>query len=347
MRADPTLLADDLCELLHRTSGFPEDQTVAKLLCATPDAVDGALAEVASRGLLPSLVSTMLRAEDDALLGAVTMFAKSPGVRVALCHEVLQVEDQDVQAALERLLISSTDQLPTVFSQLVDQGDYEVLLNALRVTESADTPTLRALAAARPTYGMDQLNASALHRLTSSAKQTPYDLLIVPGFTPVNAKQPIHLRDLPPAQARIQLAAQDLKSGLARAVLVSGGSVHPPGTPYNEALMMRSGLLELGIPAEQILVDPHARHSTTNLRNAGRAMLSLGMGRGLIVTGFDSAPFSQAFYFAHANLSTFNLRCQHELGYSVGTLNERDAHHVEFSPSGDVTRKNYADPLDA
>ena len=58
--------------------------------------------------------------------------------------------------------------------------------------------------------------------------------------------------------------------------------------------------------------------------------------------------FSQAFYFAHANLSTFNLRCQHELGYSGGNASTNAMRIMwSFSPSGDVTRKNHADPLDA
>jgi hypothetical protein len=74
-------------------------------------------------------------------------------------------------------------------------------------------------------------------------------------------------------------------------VLVSGGSVHPAGTPLNEALMLREYLLDHGASEEQILVEPHARHTTTNLRNAGRMLRSLGLHSALVVTGFESETF--------------------------------------------------------
>lgn len=346
MRPDPTLLADDLCELLHRDSAPQSEQTLVALILESGDAVDGALAEVARRGLLTTLMEIVLSSTSGSLLDVLLRLVRTPDVLFLMCHEICQSEAQEVQAVLERILLTAGAQLPQVFSLLIEQGDYEYLLTALQVNHESDTPTLRALAAARPTYGMQAANDAAQRRLKAASRQNPYDLLIVPGFTPVDAAQPVHLHDLPPAESRVQLAAQDLRSGLATTVLVSGGSVHPPGTPYNEALMMRTRLLELGILAEQILVDPHARHSTTNLRNAGRMMRSLGISRGLIVTGFDRPSFSQAFYFAHAGISTFNLRCQRELGYSVGTLREVDAHHIAYTPSDAVERPSYSDPLD-
>jgi hypothetical protein len=110
--------------------------------------------------------------------------------------------------------------------------------------------------------------------------------------------------------------------------------------------MMREYLMELGVSPSRILVDPHTRHTTTNLRNAGRFMLELGISHGLIVTGFESAIFSQAFYLGYPDLSTFLLRCQDELGYAVGELSGVDDHHIAFVPDAACPTPTYHDPLD-
>ena len=75
-------------------------------------------------------------------------------------------------------------------------------------------------------------------------------------------------------------------------------------------------------------------------------MLGLGLRRGLVVTGFESAVFSQAFYFAHPTLSTFHGRCRDGLGYVVGDLDPIDDNHASFQPSPAVHTPNYRDPLD-
>ena len=46
--------------------------------------------------------------------------------------------------------------------------------------------------------------------------------------------------------------------------------------------MMRDYLIERDVPADRILLEPHARHTTTNLRNAGRIMRALGLETGLL-----------------------------------------------------------------
>ena len=165
--------------------------------------------------------------------------------------------------------------------------------------------------------------------------------------TPLDAKKPLGVRDLLPAQKRLELTATYFNEGLAPFILVTGGSVHPAGTTENEALSMREYLIEQRIPSEQIIVEPYARHTTTNLRNAGRIQRELGLLRGVIVTGFDSAVFNQAFYLSHQTLSTFADRCRRELGYSVGTLTAIDSNRIAFVPSADVFRKARNDPWDA
>ena len=63
---------------------------------------------------------------------------------------------------------------------------------------------------------------------------------------------------------------------------------------------MKRALLGIGIPKDSIIVEARARHSTTNLRNAGRYMLSHGLVRGLVTPpggGIGgSRVFDQTFY---------------------------------------------------
>src|SRR6185503_8834544 len=103
-------------------------------------------------------------------------------------------------------------------------------------------------------------------------------------------------------------------------------------------------LLRMGMKEERVIVEARARHSTTNLRNAGRVMLEHGIRAALITTLggglFGSDLFGQDFYFANPILSTFYARCERELGYRVGELNDAGDAHVEFVPSESVRRLN-------
>ena len=60
-------------------------------------------------------------------------------------------------------------------------------------------------------------------------------------------------------------------------IIVSGGRVHPYHTPYNEAFEMKKYLMDVWqIPESAIIIEPHARHTTTNFRNAARIMFRNG-----------------------------------------------------------------------
>jgi len=173
-------------------------------------------------------------------------------------------------------------------------------------------------------------NAAALVTARESAAHVvaPYDLVVVPGFTPLDLAMPAS--DLhPEAQARLLRALEDLRAGAAPLVMVSGGNVHPDATPFNEALEMKRFLLARGVPESRILVEPCARHSHTNLRNVARFMLSTGLRRALIVTSID-----QAYYFGSPRASSFDVRCLADLGYLVGAFQSVDVYRVAFEPSG-------------
>ncbi|MDB5214429.1 MAG: hypothetical protein JWO86_2356 [Myxococcaceae bacterium] len=184
-------------------------------------------------------------------------------------------------------------------------------------------------------------NAPALVTARSAAAHasSPFDLLVVPGFTPLDLAVPaseLHAE----AQARLLRALDDLRAGAAPLVMVSGGNVHPDGTPFNEALEMKRFLLARGVPEERILIEPCARHSHTNVRNVARFMLSTGLRRALIVTSFD-----QAYYFANPRASSFDARCLADLGYLVGAFEPVDRYRVAFEPSGRALATG-ADPRD-
>ncbi|MCB9763312.1 MAG: YdcF family protein [Alphaproteobacteria bacterium] len=166
-------------------------------------------------------------------------------------------------------------------------------------------------------------------------------LIIVPGYTPVKAKKPVRMH--PTEFQRLQMAVAMRERLVDAFIAVSGGNVHPDGTPYNEAWEMKQALIgKLGVPEDRVILEPYARHSTTNLRNVGRLMLALGMDEATVVT-----TGGQGFYFGHPDLSTFNLRCRKVLGYELGTLiaeNEPPT-HITYRPD-DAIKQRGDDPQD-
>lgn len=173
-----------------------------------------------------------------------------------------------------------------------------------------------------------------------------YDVIVVTGYTPSDtqvATPGVH----PVARERLADAVAAWKRGDAPFVLVSGGNVYPRGTPYYEAIEMKKELSQMGVPMDRIIVDARARHSTTNLRNAGRYMLAHGLSRAVIASrGGGAGPFDQTFYFAHQGLSSFDGRCERDLGYKVGELRDAGGSMVEFAPAQGVTKLNYKDLFD-
>ena len=102
----------------------------------------------------------------------------------------------------------------------------------------------------------------------------PYSVISVPGAGP----------DIPTialsaeGMIRCRLAAVQYTKGLAPFIIVSGGKVHPYKTKFCEALEMKHYLVnQLHIPASAIIIDPHARHTTTNMRNTARLIFRYGM----------------------------------------------------------------------
>ncbi|WP_315823755.1 YdcF family protein [Paraflavitalea speifideaquila] len=118
------------------------------------------------------------------------------------------------------------------------------------------------------------VNKAAYQRIKTLPWNTfKYSLILVPGAGPDDPAVPLSAGGM----LRCRLAAIQYFKGLAPFIMVSGGKVHPYKTKYNEAEEMKRFLInKLQVPENAIIMEPHARHTTTNMRNAVRLMYRYG-----------------------------------------------------------------------
>jgi hypothetical protein len=177
------------------------------------------------------------------------------------------------------------------------------------------------------------------HIQTMSWSKYPYSVIVVPG-----AGSEIAAVSLSPwGKERLRLAVQAYRSGLAPFIMVSGGFVHPSQTPFCEALEMKHYLMEVyGIAEANILLEPYARHTTTNLRNAVREIFDYG-----IPAAKSMLIVSDAAQSSYIESETFHKRNEEELGYQPVTLGKRiSASQLEAFPSRQSLFSDPLDPLD-
>lgn len=135
----------------------------------------------------------------------------------------------------------------------------------------------------------------------------PYSVIVVPGAGPANPNTA--LSDA--GRSRTALAAEVYHAGKAPFILVSGGYVHPSQTRFAEALEMKKALLsDYQVPETAILIDPHARHTTTNMRNAAREIY-----RYKIPMDKPALVISNAGQVDSIASQAFVDRCLKEMGY--------------------------------
>jgi hypothetical protein len=118
-------------------------------------------------------------------------------------------------------------------------------------------------------------NAAAFRHIQAvDWNRYPYSVIVVPGA----GNDIAGVRLSPEGKLRNEIAARRFRESKAPFVLVSGGFVHPAQTEFAEAIEMKRDLVaRFGIPADAILIDPHARHTTTNIRNAARLIYRYGI----------------------------------------------------------------------
>jgi hypothetical protein len=183
-------------------------------------------------------------------------------------------------------------------------------------------------------------NAAAFRRIkTVPWSKYAYSVIVVPGAG--NDRPGVHLS--PAGTLRDEVAAKRFHDGKAPFILVSGGYVHPVQTEFAEAVEMKRDLVKrLGVPADAIIIDPHARHTTTNMRNAARLMYRYGMPfdkKALVTTDLSQSASIQS--------PAFEKRCMTELGYLPYKILARTSpFDLEFLPKIESLHSDPLDPLD-
>lgn len=183
-------------------------------------------------------------------------------------------------------------------------------------------------------------NAAATQAVAQTAWQkTPYSALLVFGHGAQDAQS----RTGPLTHIRLRIAADRFARGVAPFIIVSGGNVHPNRTPFNEAAEMKRLLVtQHGVPADRILIEPHARHTTTNLRNVARLMLAAGIPadrEALIVSDHRTIQYIAGKQLAKRSLD--------EMGIEPGRIAVGpDRFTARFTPSPLAFHVEAMDPLD-
>jgi hypothetical protein len=183
-------------------------------------------------------------------------------------------------------------------------------------------------------------NGAAFQRVKSVRwSDYPYSAIVVPGSGTDRVSWSLSQW----GKERLRLAAKRYRDKKAPFLIVSGGFVHPNQTPHAEAIEMKKTLMsDFGIPENAIIVDPHARHTTTNIRNAARLMWRYGLPfdkLGLITTDVDQSAYIEG--------AEFKLRCDRELGYQPHELRRRTSEFdLEFLPRLDSLQSDSTDLLD-
>lgn len=210
---------------------------------------------------------------------------------------------------------------------------YESLWTAVRLLEVNERWDVAQL---EPLMELENKKAYEAIRKTDFSRY-PYSLLLTLGAGPDQYGQPIS----PGGMLRSRMAARSYFDGLAPFIVVSGGRVHPYKTPYIEALEMKKYLMQvLGVPEEAILIDPHARHTTTNLRNTSRILLTYGFPQDKFAIVNSSVPHINA-------VQNMADRCMRELGYIPYELGKRISDViVEFKPRIESLTIDPDEPLD-
>ncbi len=184
------------------------------------------------------------------------------------------------------------------------------------------------------------LNAEAFRRArTLDWSRYRYTAIIVLGAGPEDPLTPLSAR----GKLRLKLAARRYSEGLAPFVIVSGGTAHPRRTRFVEAVEMRRALIErYQVPAESIVIEPYARHTTTNLRNAARLLMRMKAPMDRNALALSDTP-----HIDSVQSPAFAERNRRELGYLPGRIGKRTSpFDVEFLPSPDSARVDPFDPLD-
>ena len=182
-------------------------------------------------------------------------------------------------------------------------------------------------------------NKACLHNLKKIRwSDYPYSFILVLGAGPQDSA-----RLSQTGAKRADQAAQLFLEHKAPLIIFSGGHVHPMQTPFSEAIEMKKYVREkFRIPEKSILIDPYARHTTTNFRNGVRLVFRYGIPADLkgVVTSSED-------HITYTTREDFRSRCLKELGYfPVEFITRISPIAAEFKPSVASLFFDVNDPLD-
>ena len=184
-----------------------------------------------------------------------------------------------------------------------------------------------------------------LNKMTSTRarflkwKSYKYSVILALGVGPDDLKTPLSAS----SKLNVAMVARLYFDKQAPIIVVSGANVHPRGTDYYESFEMRKALMEdYGVPADAILVEPFARHTTTNLRDTCRLLKSVGAPldqTALMVSNVD--------HINYAGSEAFAARAMNDLGYVPATIGNRASPtSLEFRANPICSLIDPSDPLD-
>ncbi|MBV8251487.1 MAG: YdcF family protein [Chitinophaga sp.] len=186
---------------------------------------------------------------------------------------------------------------------------------------------------------LTKLNKDAYQKIKKTKwGKYPYSAILILGAGPGNIE---HISDA--GKNRCKSGVADYKSGKAPFIIVSGGHVHPFLTPFAEGIEMKKYLVDsLGVPAYAVIVDPYARHTTTNIRNAVRIMFRSGipMDKRMLCV-------SDNMHLTYITTKIFDMRCRQELGYVPMKESQSVSEtSISFFPDLSALQADSRDPLD-
>lgn len=189
-----------------------------------------------------------------------------------------------------------------------------------------------------PINDPENKNAGMLVRKTDFSKYK-YSSILVLGSGPDNNYSALSDR----GKIRLMACVNEWNKGIAPFIIVSGGSVHPAHTKYVEAVEMKKELVNrYHIPENKIFIEPYARHTTTNFRNAVRIMFKYG-----IPLNKDALVVSSIDHIDYVASSKFNDRNKRELGYEPVISKERfSPFSIAYKANILSLHLNWQDPLD-
>ena len=177
----------------------------------------------------------------------------------------------------------------------------------------------------------------------TSWKNFKYAAIEVPGSGP----DVYTLAISPICKIRCGLAAWRFKHGWAPFIIVSGGYAHPFHTPYCEAVQMKKYLMEKClVPEAAIIIEPQARHTTTNLRNVNRLIFRYGIPTDKPCI-FVSTKSQVDWVMDQLPNQNFDARCMRELGFLPYRGKQRISDEdMLFYPTLVSLQADAYDPLD-